>query len=191
MSWAHHILLHMFGRPRGLPGRLGGVIMARVNRDAAAAVIALLEVRAGDKLLEIGFGPGVGIQLLSDIVSAGYVAGIDSSPEMVSQATARNAAAIRSGRVDLRRGSADALPFADGTFDKAFAVNAMQVWPDAASGLREIRRVLKSGGMTALGFTPHSGQSRHGITDALTAAGFTDARIVERAKVFSVIASKP
>jgi hypothetical protein len=49
---------------------------------------------------------------------------------MVEQARARNAAAIESGRVDLRRGSVESLPFDDDTFDKALAINSMQVWPD-------------------------------------------------------------
>jgi ubiquinone/menaquinone biosynthesis C-methylase UbiE len=73
---------------------------------------------------------------------------------MVAQATARNSDAVAGGRVDLRHGTAQALPFAEGTFDKAVAINSMQAWPDAGSGLREIRRVLKAGGKVALGFTP-------------------------------------
>ena len=40
--------------------------MARVNRDAAAQVIELLNVRPDDKVLEVGFGPGVAIQLLAE-----------------------------------------------------------------------------------------------------------------------------
>jgi ubiquinone/menaquinone biosynthesis C-methylase UbiE len=64
---------------------------------------------------------------------------------MVSQARARNATAIRDGRVDLRRGSVESLPFADDAFDKALAINSMQVWPDAVAGLRAIRRVMKPG----------------------------------------------
>ena len=43
------------------------------------------------------------IQRLSKLTAAGYVAGIDRSREMVEQARARNATAIQSGRVDLRR----------------------------------------------------------------------------------------
>jgi hypothetical protein len=58
------LLMRMFGRPKGIVGRLGGMIMARVNRDAAAQVIELLDVRSDDKVLEVGFGPGVAIQLL-------------------------------------------------------------------------------------------------------------------------------
>jgi ubiquinone/menaquinone biosynthesis C-methylase UbiE len=53
------------------------------------------------------------------------------------------AIAIKDGRVDLRRGSAESLPFADDTFDKALAINSMQVWPDAAAGLRAIQRVMR------------------------------------------------
>jgi hypothetical protein len=40
--------MRMFGRPKGILGRLGGVIMARVNRDAAAQIIKLLGVRPDD-----------------------------------------------------------------------------------------------------------------------------------------------
>jgi len=88
MSYARRILMRMFGRPEGLLGRLGGVIMARTNHLAAEDVIALLDVGAEDKVLEVGFGPGVGIKLLAKRASNGYVAGIDSSREMVAQAMA-------------------------------------------------------------------------------------------------------
>jgi SAM-dependent methyltransferase len=140
MAWAKKLLMRAFGRPSGFLGRLGGVIMARVNRDAAAQVIELVDVRPNDKVLEVGFGPGVAIQLLSQRVPAGWVAGVDQSQEMVRQAAARNAEAARGRRVDLRYGSAERLPFGDETFDKVLAINSMQAWTDAGAGLREIRR---------------------------------------------------
>ena len=89
------LLMRMFGHPKGVLGRLGGVIMARVNRDAAAQVIEVLDVRPDDKVLEVGFGPGVAIQMLLHRVPAGSVAGVDQSQEMVRQAAARNAIATR------------------------------------------------------------------------------------------------
>jgi ubiquinone/menaquinone biosynthesis C-methylase UbiE len=181
--------MRMFGRPRGMLGRLGGVIMARVNRSAAE-VLDLLDVQPGDRLLEIGFGPGLGIQLSAARAAAGHVSGIDISPEMLQQAAARNARAIRGGRVDLKRGSVESLPFPDDSFDKAFAINSMQVWPDAVSGLREVRRVLKPGGKIAVGFTIHSGQIKSGVAELLTAAGFADARMVDGKNLFCVTASK-
>jgi SAM-dependent methyltransferase len=102
--------------------------------------------------LEIGFAPGVIIQCLSKLASAGHLAGIDPSSEMVKQARARNAIAIKDGHADLRCGSAESLPFTGDIFDKALAMNSMQVWPDAATGPRAIRRVMSPGGRIALGF---------------------------------------
>jgi len=191
MAWVSKLLIRMFGRPEGILGRLGGVIMARVNRDAAAQVIELLDVRPDDKVLEVGFGPGVAIQLVLHRVPAGSVAGVDQSQEMVRQAAARNADALRTRRVDLRYGSVESLPFADETFDKVLAINSMQAWPDAGVGLREIRRVLTHGGKVALGFTVSSGQPKEGVAESLAAAGFSQARIVDRSKLFCAIATKP
>jgi ubiquinone/menaquinone biosynthesis C-methylase UbiE len=88
-------------------------------------------------------------------------------------------------------GSVERLPFADETFDKALAINSMQAWPDARSGLREIGRVLKHGGKIALGFTVNSGQPKEGVTESLAAAGFVQARIVDRSKLFCAIATRP
>jgi ubiquinone/menaquinone biosynthesis C-methylase UbiE len=84
--------------------------MARLNADCGAWVAGLLEVTPDDAVLEIGFGPGVIVQCLSKLASAGHVAGIDPSLGMVEQARAWNAIAIKDGRVDLRRGSAESLP---------------------------------------------------------------------------------
>jgi ubiquinone/menaquinone biosynthesis C-methylase UbiE len=174
--WARKVLMRMFGRPEGVLGRLGGVIMARMNRDAATQIIEMLDIRPDDKVLAVGFGPGVAIQLVLDRVPAGSVAGIDYSQEMV-----RQAAALRNRRVDLRYGSVERLPFADEAFDKALAINSMQAWPDARTGLREIQRVLKRGGIVALGFTVNSGQRREAVAEP---------QIVDGSNLFCAIATK-
>ena len=57
--------MRMFGCPRGLLGRLGGIIMARTNEECGNWVVSLLEVHSADSILEIGFGPGVAIKRLS------------------------------------------------------------------------------------------------------------------------------
>lgn len=190
MSVMRNILMHTFGRPQGILGRLGGIIMARTNADCGAWVSGLLEVRQNDSVLEVGFGPGVVIQRLSSLASAGHVAGIDQSREMVEQARARTEAAIQNGRVDLWHGSVESLPFEDDSFDEVLAINSMQVWPDAVAGLREIRRVMKPRGRIALGFTPYSGQPKNGLTETLIAPGFTKAHVVETEKVFCALATK-
>jgi ubiquinone/menaquinone biosynthesis C-methylase UbiE len=155
----------------------------------SARVTELLAIGPSESVLEVGFGPGVIIQRLSNL--ARHVAGIDPSQEMVQQARTRNAEAVRSGRVDLRHGSVESLPFDSNTFDKVIAINSMQVWRDTGAGLREIRRVMRPGGRIALGFTPYSGQRSEGLTEGHIAARFTEAHILEKDKDFCALAMRP
>ena len=184
-----NILLRMFGRPQGALGRLGGIIMARTNAECGAWVTELLEILPTESVLEVGFGPGIVIQRLSNL--AGHVAGIDPSQEMVRQARSHNASAIEGGRVDLRHGGVESLPFDSNTFEKAIAINSMQVWPDAIAGLGEIRRVVRPGGRIGLGFTRYSGQPNEGLTETLITAGFTEGRLVRKANNFCALAVRP
>ena len=141
MSLSRDLLMRMFGRPRGLLGRLGGRIMARTNENCGAWAIDLLEIRPDDRVLEVGFGPGVLLGRLSALTM--HVAGVDRSREMIAQARARNANAIERGGVALHRAPAHSLPLKAHTFEKALAVNSMPVWPDPVAGLREMHRVMK------------------------------------------------
>jgi ubiquinone/menaquinone biosynthesis C-methylase UbiE len=83
MAIGERILMRMFGRPEGVLGRLGGVILARANRTFAQAIIADLDIGAPENVVEVGFGPGVGIELLTKAANTGKVAGVDPSAEMV------------------------------------------------------------------------------------------------------------
>lgn len=190
MNLKRRLLLRAFGRPRGLLGRIGGLVMARANRRYAEWAVRLLAVQPGDAVLEIGFGPGVAVELLAARTPAGYIAGIDVSPEMLAQAGRRNSRAIENGRVDLRHGSVETLPFAEARFAKAFAINSLQVWPDARAGLREIARVLQPAGTLLLMFTTHSGQGREGLAGLLASAGFATPRFADTEGAFAVVTTK-
>jgi ubiquinone/menaquinone biosynthesis C-methylase UbiE len=144
-----------FGNPRGLIGHLAGIIMAYENRSRNLWTLSLLEIGPADQVLEIGFGPGWAIHQASRMAVNGLVAGVDRSRTMLAQANFRNRSGIKSGRVDLRLGTAASIPFEDEEFDKAYAVNSFHEWGEALPGLMEARRVLKPGGLLAIVEHPH------------------------------------
>jgi ubiquinone/menaquinone biosynthesis C-methylase UbiE len=148
------ILDAAFGHPRGLLGRLGGMIMARSTIQRNAWTIRLLTIHPGDHILDVGCGPGALIHALAEHTPDGLIAGIDTSPVILQQATKRNVQLIQRGQVQLQRASALALPFADATFDIALSANSVQLWPDQLAGVTEMRRVLKPGGQVALILQP-------------------------------------
>ncbi len=141
-------------KPTGLIGRLVGNSMARGNEYEVAWTVALLDIQAGDHVLEVGFGPGVGIELVSQKATKGLTAGIDLSPTMVEVARQRNSAAIQTGRVQLKQGDVAALPYGDESFDKAFAIHSVYFWPKPTQGIQELQRVLKPGGQLAITVLP-------------------------------------
>jgi SAM-dependent methyltransferase len=172
---AHH--------PRGAAGRVTAWEMAHrpSNRQRSRWVVSLLDVQPADRVLEIGFGPGLAIAALTR-AGAGHVYGADHSGVMVRAAARRNAAAIRSGRVTLIRASADQLPPAlDGPFDAILAVNALAFWPAPAERLAGLRRRLAPGGRVAIASQPRcpgatadtSRDAARQIGELLTEAGFT------------------
>lgn len=191
MSLPQKLLLRMFGRPTGLLGRIGGFLLALEKGEFIPWVIEQLQIAPGDRLLEVGFGPGVAIHYVTKQTAAGHIAGVDYSDIMVQQATTRNAAAIAAGKVELHYGSAAALPFPEQRFDGAFAINSMQLWPDAVAGLCEIHRVLKPGGRLVLGFTTHSGQTAESLPALATAAGFQAIRLEQAPQGICLVAVTP
>lgn len=183
------LLNNTFGHPRGMLGRLGGYLMAKSNWDTAVWLIDLLNIQTSDRVLEIGFGPGVAIELLSKKVVAGNVAGVDVSEEMILMAKKRNQAAITSGKVELRQASAMALPYEANKYSKVLSINSLQLWPKAETGLMEIFRVMQPGGTVALAFTPHARPrpTQDEIVVMLAAAGFKNTRIETKEDMFCVL----
>src|SRR6185436_6969985 len=95
-----------FRRPSGIAGRLIGRLMAAKNKGMNRVAVEVLGVGAGDRVIEIGFGPGTAVELMLE-QGASRVAGVDHSPAMVRQTRAR--VRLFDAFVDLRDGVADAL----------------------------------------------------------------------------------
>jgi ubiquinone/menaquinone biosynthesis C-methylase UbiE len=109
-------------------------------------VVAALDLQPGDRVLEIGFGHGCTLAAVAARADRGRVIGVDPSEVMVRQASRRNRRAVTQGRVALHRAGVEAIPCGDAAFDKAFAVNSFQHWPDPLACLVEVKRVLTPGG---------------------------------------------
>jgi SAM-dependent methyltransferase len=181
-------IVRQFGHPRGAVGSVAGWVMAHrsSNRQRNSWVVTLLDVQPTDRILEIGFGPGLAIAELSRRVGpSGHVYGIDRSDVMLRQATRRNAAAIEAGRVTLAPGTVEQLPSTlNGPFDAILAVNSLGFWTTPDERLDDLRRRLKPGGRIAIAFQPRcpgatsstSLVAAREITDLLQAAGFTGTR---------------
>jgi SAM-dependent methyltransferase len=148
------LLDHQYRRPSGLVGHYIGRRMARQHVPENAWTVALLDPQPADRILEVGFGPGIAIEALACIVTQGRIAGVDYSRAMIAAASRRNRRAIHEGRVELRYGEASHLPFADGTFDKAYGIHTIYFWPEPAAGLKELRRVLRPGGLVVMTILP-------------------------------------
>jgi SAM-dependent methyltransferase len=178
-------LISQFGNPRGVAGRLAGWVMAYrpSNRRRNEWAVSLLDVKPTDRVLEIGFGPGRAIAELAR--RSEHVYGVDRSAEMLRQASRRNAAAVRSGRVTLRANGVESLPF-DGPFDAILAVNTLAFWPEPAARLAELGGMLAPGGRIAIVSQPRAvketpPKAAVRLTALLEAAGFpeTTAHVLE------------
>ena len=111
----------------------------------AGGVLEWLAAEPGERILDLGCGDG---HLTLRIAALGaQVTGVDASPEMVAAAKARGADAIA--------GNAEALPFADSTFEAVFS-NAVLHWVrDQDAMMCEVRRVLRPGGRFVAEFGGH------------------------------------
>lgn len=180
-------IVAQFAHPTGFFGNIVGFIMAhrKSNLERNEWAISLLNLQPSDRILEIGFGPGVTIQKMSEIVTDGLIWGIDRSEVMFEQASTRNQRAISAGRVRLVLTSVSQLPSFDEPFDKILAVNNFQFWENKTDALRRLREQLRMGGIIALVHQPRiPGTTEDDATEAgerfardLEMAGFKDIKV--------------
>lgn len=146
--------------PSGAAGAAVGRIMAVTNARPYRLTIDALDVRPGDKVLDIGCGPGQSFALLKERASLGRIFGIDQSETMLKQARQRSSEAISNGYLELRRGAFGSLPWADATFDKILLVNVVYFFDRSGGDISEAHRVLRPNGRLAVYATDKKTMSR-------------------------------
>ncbi|MEO7982769.1 MAG: class I SAM-dependent methyltransferase [Bacteroidota bacterium] len=132
--------------PRGGKGDKLGRMMNRANEFLYDYTIGIMQPASNESILEIGFGNGKFFDKLFATSADLKLTGLDFSKTMVRAATSNNKKAITEGRLDLRFGRSDKLPFPGNSFDKIFCINVIYFWDQPLQHLQEIQRVLKPGG---------------------------------------------
>jgi len=125
--------------------------MGRFSEPLAARFAQLAGVRAGQRVLDVGCGPGALTAELVQRLGSGAVWAIDPSAPFVA------AICDRFPQVSVQRGVAEQLPFADRTFDAALAQLVVHFMADPAGGLAEMARVTRRGGVVAACVWDHAG----------------------------------
>jgi ubiquinone/menaquinone biosynthesis C-methylase UbiE len=178
---------------------------ARGHHEGFQDVLQALSLHHEDRLVEIGCGGGVFLELALALPQCSRA--IDHSLDMLDLASRRNAQAIADGRLTLIEGKAERLPFAPGEFTVAAMTDVFLVLEDPAPVLAELHRVLAPEGrlaihtrapateplMRRLGLGWMARRLRFYDDDELAAllsgAGFDDVTVTRRARSYAQLAT--
>ncbi len=126
--------------------------MGRYSQQLSPQLADLAGVRAGQRVLDVGCGPGALTAELVARVGADAVSSVDPSEAFVAAARARYP------DVDVQRATAEQLPFAASAFDAALAQLVVHFMTDPVAGLHEMKRVTSPGGVVAACVWDHAGE---------------------------------
>jgi len=125
--------------------------MGRYSRLLSPQLADLAGIAAGQRVLDVGCGPGALTSELVRRLGPEAVAAVDPSEPFVAAARDRHPG------VDVRQASAEDLPFPDDAFDVALAQLVVHFMSDPLAGLTEMRRVTRPGGVIAACVWDHAG----------------------------------
>ena len=105
-----------------------------------------MDIQFNDKLLEIGFGPGMGIQMISQLYESCTIHGVDFSKLMHQKASKLNKSDIDKNKVQLKYGDFLHIPIGQSQYDKIFCLNVIYFWDELSKPFEKSRSLLKTDG---------------------------------------------
>ncbi len=129
-------------KPAGFLGNLVAKMMEFRNRVSYKIIISRLSPRPGEHILEIGYGPGLGIYQIAASFPGCRITGIDFSELMYQKASVKNRKFIEKGSVHLMHGDILTIVPGDDKFDKVFCVNVIYFWNDLNLAFTKIVNML-------------------------------------------------
>ncbi|XP_036390218.1 uncharacterized methyltransferase YdaC [Megalops cyprinoides] len=195
------MLANSLGQQLGRPtNSVAGWMVSKLifwrNKVLEENAVRLCAIQPDDTVLEVGYGPGLGLEAAAPLISGprGKLIGVDYSEYMYKVASKRMKDHISSGKVTLHHGNVVAMPLPDGSVDKVFHCNCYYFWPELRAGTSEIHRVMKPGGLmvttltlhrvaylASKGVMPGENWRPEAFIEALLATGFTDIRLEDKA----------
>ena len=135
-------------------GRFVGWLLAFKNNDRVQWTFEKLQVKPDDVLLELGYGPGVTVKKVANLLTSGFIAGIDHSDIMLEQASKRNKEQIEKGKVKLECGTVWDLKYPENHFDIIYGSNVHFFWENPVKEFRQLVKWLKLEGRLVMVFQP-------------------------------------
>src|SRR3954451_1438322 len=129
-----------------------GRFMGRFSEPLAAELVLLVDPQPVQRALDVGCGPGALASVLAERLGGAAVAAVDPSEAFV------DACRARLPEVDVRRATAEQLPFRDDEFDVALANLVVHFMGDPVAGGAEMARVTRPGGVVGATVWDHSGE---------------------------------
>ncbi|HMG66185.1 MAG TPA: class I SAM-dependent methyltransferase [Chitinophagaceae bacterium] len=105
-----------------------------------------MDIQSNDKILEIGYGPGIGIRMIAEQCETCSIHGIDFSKLMYKKASKYNKSDIDTGKVQLQYGDYLNLSGTENQYDKIFCLNVIYFWNELHKPLEITRSLLKTNG---------------------------------------------
>jgi ubiquinone/menaquinone biosynthesis C-methylase UbiE len=156
-----------FKKPSGLFGIFTSNVMIKGNQNKYERLIKDLDVQPHDTVLEIGYGPGVGIKMVLESCASCTMHGIDFSKLMYKRAVRYNRPFIDSGRAELQYGDFLKLPVAADNYEKVFCINVIYFWEDLAAPFEKVLSILKKGGAFHIYMADESFLSKNKAPDSV------------------------
>jgi ubiquinone/menaquinone biosynthesis C-methylase UbiE len=142
-----NFIAQQFKRPSGWFGNFSSKVMIKGNRIKYETLIKEMDIQPGDNLLEIGYGPGLGIQMISKLCESCTIHGVDFSKLMYNKARNLNKFNIDKGKMKLQYGDFLNIPIAKNQYDKIFCLNVIYFWNELNIPFEKTLSLLKTSGI--------------------------------------------
>ena len=142
--------MKFFNNFKNPQGKLGDKIIDQMNeKNAQVAIWGInhFEIESDEVMLDIGCGGGTNVKRMANEARDGKVFGLDYSQKAVDRSIELNRSLINENKVEIVHGDVSNLPFEDDQFNTITAIKSVFFWPDLENDFKEVKRVLKDGGI--------------------------------------------